>query len=195
VIAVNGAYAGREARKALENNLHVLLFSDNVPVEEEVALKELAHEKGLLMMGPDCGTAIINNVALCFGNAVRPGSVGVVAASGTGAQEVSVRIHDLGAGVSQLIGTGGRDLSEQVGGIMMIDGIRALAADPATSVIVLVSKPPAPRSRRRCSPRSPRRASPSSSTSSTVPRKRSSRPADTSRPAARTPPCRRYVSA
>ncbi|MFE7705638.1 acyl-CoA synthetase FdrA [Streptomyces sp. NPDC057486] len=144
VIAVNGAYAGREARKALENDLHVLLFSDNVPVEEEVALKELAHEKGLLMMGPDCGTAIINNVALCFGNAVRPGSVGVVAASGTGAQEVSVRIHALGAGVSQLIGTGGRDLSEQVGGIMMIDGIRALAADPATSVIVLVSKPPAP---------------------------------------------------
>ncbi|MFE2088542.1 acyl-CoA synthetase FdrA [Streptomyces sp. NPDC057582] len=144
VIAVNGAYAGREARKALENDLHVLLFSDNVPVEEEIALKELAHEKGLLMMGPDCGTAIINNVALCFGNAVRPGSVGVVAASGTGAQEVSVRIHALGAGVSQLIGTGGRDLSEQVGGIMMIDGIRAFAADPATSVIVLVSKPPAP---------------------------------------------------
>ncbi|NBE50290.1 acyl-CoA synthetase FdrA [Streptomyces boluensis] len=144
VIAVNGAYAGREARKALDNGLHVLLFSDNVPVEEEVALKQLAHDKGLLMMGPDCGTAIINNVALCFGNAVRPGSVGVVAASGTGAQEVSVRIHTLGAGVSQLIGTGGRDLSEEVGGIMMIDGIRALAADPATSVIVLVSKPPAP---------------------------------------------------
>ncbi|MGW9116363.1 acyl-CoA synthetase FdrA [Streptomyces sp. NPDC055663] len=144
VIAVNGAYAGREARKALENNLHVMLFSDNVPVEEEIALKRYAHDHGLLMMGPDCGTAIINNVALCFGNAVRPGSVGVVAASGTGAQEVSVRIHALGAGISQLIGTGGRDLSEQVGGIMMIDGIRALAADPATDVIVLVSKPPAP---------------------------------------------------
>ncbi|MDQ4503766.1 acyl-CoA synthetase FdrA [Sinomonas sp. ASV322] len=144
VIAVNGAYAAREARKALENGLHVMLFSDNVPVEDEVALKALAHEKGLLMMGPDCGTAIINNVGLCFANAVRPGTIGVVAASGTGSQEVSVRIHALGAGISQLIGTGGRDLSEQVGGVMMIDGIRALAADPGTEAIVLVSKPPAP---------------------------------------------------
>ncbi|MFF1356255.1 acyl-CoA synthetase FdrA [Streptomyces sp. NPDC058297] len=143
IVAVNGAYAAREARKALENGLHVMVFSDNVPIEEEVRLKQLAHSKGLFMMGPDCGTAIINNVALCFGNAVRPGTVGVVAASGTGAQEVSVRIHALGAGISQLIGTGGRDLSEPVGGIMMIDGIRALAADPGTGVIVLVSKPPA----------------------------------------------------
>ncbi|NUR86112.1 MAG: acyl-CoA synthetase FdrA [Nonomuraea sp.] len=144
VIAVNGAYAAREARTALNNGLHVMLFSDNVPVEQEIALKRLAHERGLLMMGPDCGTAIIDNVALCFGNAVRPGDVGIVAASGTGAQEVSVRVHALGGGISQLIGTGGRDLSEQVGGIMMIDGIRALAADPATEVIILVSKPPAP---------------------------------------------------
>ncbi|QNS09065.1 acyl-CoA synthetase FdrA [Streptomyces xanthii] len=144
VIAVNGAYAAREARKALESGLHVMMFSDNVAVEDEIALKNLAHDKGLFMMGPDCGTAIINNIALCFGNKVRPGNVGIVAASGTGSQEVSVRVHALGGGVSQLIGTGGRDLSEQVGGIMMVDGIRALAADPATDVIVLVSKPPAP---------------------------------------------------
>ncbi|MFI7008658.1 acyl-CoA synthetase FdrA [Streptomyces sp. NPDC050145] len=144
VIAVNGSYAAREARKALESGLHVMMFSDNVAVEDEIALKSLAHDKGLFMMGPDCGTAIINNIALCFGNKVRPGNVGIVAASGTGSQEVSVRVHALGGGVSQLIGTGGRDLSEQVGGIMMVDGIRALAADPATDVIVLVSKPPAP---------------------------------------------------
>jgi FdrA protein len=143
VVAVNGAYAAREARKALESGLHVMMFSDNVAVEDEIALKNLAHDKGLFMMGPDCGTAIINNVALCFGNKVRPGSIGIVAASGTGSQEVSVRVHALGGGISQLIGTGGRDLSEQVGGIMMVDGIRALAADPATDVIVLVSKPPA----------------------------------------------------
>lgn len=143
VIAVNGAYAAREARKALENDLHVLLFSDNVAVEDEIALKTMAHEKGLLMMGPDCGTAIINGVGLCFANAVRRGSIGIVAASGTGSQEVSVRIHALGGGVSQLIGTGGRDLSAEVGGVMMIDGIRALAADEGTEAIVLVSKPPA----------------------------------------------------
>ncbi|MFI0723160.1 acyl-CoA synthetase FdrA [Streptomyces sp. NPDC021224] len=144
VIAVNGAYAAREARKALLSGLHVMLFSDNVSVADEVALKQLAHERGLFMMGPDCGTAVIGNVALCFGNTVRPGRVGLVAASGTGSQEVSVRVHALGGGISQLIGTGGRDLSEEVGGIMMTDGIRALAADPGTDVIVLVSKPPAP---------------------------------------------------
>ncbi len=143
VIAVNGAFAAREARKALERGLHVMLFSDNVPVDDEIALKALAHEKGLLMMGPDCGTAIIDGVGLCFANKVRRGRIGVVAASGTGSQEVSVRVHALGAGISQLIGTGGRDLSAEVGGVMMIDGIRALAADPDTDVIVLVSKPPA----------------------------------------------------
>jgi FdrA protein len=142
VISVNGAYAAREARKALENDLHVMLFSDNVSVEEEIDLKKLAHEKGLLMMGPDCGTAIINNVGLAFSNAVRKGSIGIVGASGTGSQEVSVRIHEFG-GISQLIGTGGRDLSEEVGGMMMLDGIRALDADEETKVIVLVSKPPA----------------------------------------------------
>lgn len=149
VIAVNGAYAAREARHALENDLHVMLFSDNVSVEDEVALKTLAHDKGLLLMGPDCGTAIINGTGLCFANAVRRGSIGIVAASGTGSQEVSVRIHALGGGVSQLIGTGGRDLSADVGGIMMIDGIRALAADEETRAIVLVSKPPAPEVERR----------------------------------------------
>lgn len=144
IISVNGAFAAREARKALENDLHVMLFSDNVSIEEEISLKQYAHEKGLLMMGPDCGTAIIGNVALCFGNAVRKGSIGIVAASGTGSQEVSVRIHDFGGGITQLIGTGGRDLSEQVGGIMMLDGIKALDKDEATKVIVLISKPPAP---------------------------------------------------
>ncbi|KQL41929.1 FdrA family protein [Bacillus sp. FJAT-25509] len=144
VISVNGAFAAREARKALENDLHVMLFSDNVSVEEEIELKKLAHEKGLLMMGPDCGTAIISNVGLAFSNAVRKGNIGIVGASGTGSQEVSVRIHDFGGGITQLIGTGGRDLSEEVGGIMMLDAIKALDEDESTKVIVLVSKPPAP---------------------------------------------------
>ena len=94
------------------------------------------------MMGPDCGTAIIGNTGLCFANAVRKGNIGIVAASGTGSQEVSVRIHDFGGGITQLIGTGGRDLSKEVGGMMMLDGIKALDADEATKVIVLVSKPP-----------------------------------------------------
>ncbi len=143
IISVNGAFAAREARKALNAGKNVMIFSDNVSVEDELALKTLAHEKGLIVMGPDCGTAIINGTGLAFANAVRRGSIGIVGASGTGSQEVSVRIHDFGGGVSQLIGTGGRDLSTEIGGISMIDGIRALDADPETSVIVVISKPPA----------------------------------------------------
>lgn len=143
VVSVPGAYAARVARKALRQGLHVMMFSDNVTLEDEISLKQEAHERGLLMMGPDCGTAIINGKGLCFANGVRRGKIGIVAASGTGAQEVSVRIHDFGGGVSQLIGTGGRDLSADVGGIMMIDGMRALANDSATEIIVLISKPPA----------------------------------------------------
>ena len=143
VISVNGLFAAREARQALQNDLNVMLFSDNVSIEDELALKQLAHEKGLLMMGPDCGTAIINGAALCFGNAVRRGPIGIVGASGTGSQELSVRIHEFGGGVSQLIGTGGRDLSEKIGGIMMLDAIGMLEDDTQTEVIVLVSKPPA----------------------------------------------------
>ncbi len=143
VISLPGAYAAREAMRALRRGLHVMLFSDNVSLEDEIRLKALAREKGLLMMGPDCGTAIINGKPLCFANAVRRGSVGVVAASGTGLQEVTCCIDRLGSGVSQAIGTGGRDLkSEQVGGSTMLMGIEALAADPRTRVIVVVSKPP-----------------------------------------------------
>jgi succinyl-CoA synthetase alpha subunit len=143
IISVPGEHAAREARKALDCDMHVLLFSDNVSLDDEVELKQAAHDKGLLMMGPDCGTAILGHVGLCFANRVRRGNIGIVGASGTGSQEVSVRIHGFGGGITQLIGTGGRDLSERVGGIMMIDGLRALAGDAATAVIVLVSKPPA----------------------------------------------------
>ncbi len=143
LISVPGKYAAEEAKKALENNLHVMLFSDNVTIEEEKELKEMANEKGLLMMGPDCGTSIINNVPLAFANVVRKGSIGVVGASGTGTQEVTVIIDKLGAGVSQVIGTGGRDLRSEIGGITMIQGIEALINDPNTKVIVLISKPPA----------------------------------------------------
>lgn len=142
IISLPGKFAGREARKALGNNLHVMLFSDNVSIKEEKQLKELAHQKGLLLMGPDCGTAIINGVPLCFANKVNRGNIGIVTASGTGGQEVSSLIDRLGGGISQLIGTGGRDLREEVGGIMVLDGLAALQADPQTTVIVLISKPP-----------------------------------------------------
>lgn len=145
VISLPGAYAAREARKALEKGLHVMLFSDNVSLEEEVDLKRRAAAKGLLVMGPDCGTAIVNGQPLCFANVVRSGGVGVAAASGTGLQEVTCLVDRYGAGISQAVGTGGRDLKNpEVGGRTMLLTIAALAADPATSVIVVISKPPAP---------------------------------------------------
>jgi FdrA protein len=143
VISIAGRYAAGEAHTALENGLHVLLFSDNVPLEDEIALKELAAERGLLCMGPDAGTAIINGVALGFANAVPRGNVGLVSAAGTGLQGVTCGLARAGAGISQAIGTGGRDLSEAVGGATMLAGLAALQEDPGTGVIVLISKPPA----------------------------------------------------
>ena len=143
IISVPGIYAAREARKALHAGLHVMLFSDHVALEDEIALKKLAGRKGLLMMGPDCGTALINGKPLCFANVVRRGNIGVVAASGSGLQELTCLIHHFGAGVSQAIGTGGRDLRKEVGGLMMVTGVEALKADPSTEVIVVLSKPPA----------------------------------------------------
>ena len=143
LISVPGDYAAAEAMKALRLGMHVMLFSDNVPAESELALKTYARDHDLMVMGPDCGTAIVNGVPLGFANVVRRGPIGVVGASGTGTQEVTVRIHQLGAGVSQALGTGGHDLSKLIGGISMLHGLHALDADPATQVIVLVSKPPA----------------------------------------------------
>ena len=144
VVSVAGRYAADEAWEALYSGLHVLLFSDNVSLDDEIALKQYASQRGLLLMGPGAGTAILNGVALGFANVVPSGPVGIVSAAGTGLQEVSTLLAKSGVGLSQGIGTGGRDLKEEVGGIMMLDGLRALQADPDTRVIVLVSKPPAP---------------------------------------------------
>lgn len=144
VISVPGSYAAAEARKALKLGMHAFLFSDNVAVEDEIALKRFAAERGLLVMGPDCGTAILNGAPVGFANEVRMGRIGFAAASGTGLQQVTCLVDRLGEGVSQAIGTGGRDLSESVGGATMLAALELLAKDPATEVVVLVSKPPAP---------------------------------------------------
>lgn len=149
IISTPGAYATAEALKALKRGLHVFIFSDNVPVDDEAMLKRLAAKKNLLVMGPDCGTAILDGVPLGFANAVRRGVIGLVGASGTGLQQVSCLVDRLGEGCSQVIGVGGHDLDERVGGLMMQAGIERLAADPGTRVIVLVSKPPAPAVARR----------------------------------------------
>lgn len=145
LVSVAGRYAGAVAREAMQLGKHVFLFSDNVPVEEEISLKAQSAELGLLVMGPDCGTALIGGIGLGFANKVRKGPIGVVAAAGTGLQQVTSRIHQLGGGVTFGIGTGGRDMSEKVGAATFRQGIDALSRDPDTKVIVLVSKPPAPK--------------------------------------------------
>jgi FdrA protein len=144
VISVAGRYATDEAWDALHAGLHVLLFSDNVSLEDEIALKQYAAANGLLVMGSGAGTAILNGVALGFANVVPPGPVGIVSAAGTGLQEVSTLLAKAGVGITQGIGTGGRDLRNEVGAVMMLAGLKALQDDPATQVILLVSKPPAP---------------------------------------------------
>ena len=143
LVSVPGRYAAGVARDSLAQGKHVFLYSDNVSLEDEIALKQSAAEKGLLVMGPDCGTAIINGVGLGFANSIRRGSIGVVGASGTGLQQVTARIHQLGGGITHAIGTGGRDLSDSVGAITARQALDLLAADEATQVIVLISKPPA----------------------------------------------------
>jgi FdrA protein len=143
-ISVPGSYAAAEALKAVKQGLNVFMFSDNVPLAQEVAIKTEATKRDVLVMGPDCGTAIIGGVPLGFANNVRKGNIGLVAASGTGLQEVTTQIHRMGGGVSHAIGTGGRDVYADVGGITMLQGIALLAKDAGTKVIAIVSKPPAP---------------------------------------------------
>lgn len=144
LISVPGRFAANVAREALNLNRHVFLYSDNVSLADEVELKQIARSKGLLVMGPDCGTAIINGVGLGFANRVRRGNIGLVGASGTGLQAITSHIHQLGGGVSQAIGTGGRDLKADVGAITAHQALEILGRDAATRVIVLVSKPPSP---------------------------------------------------
>ena len=144
LISVPGRYAAAVAREALDLNQHVFLYSDNVSLADEIALTRTARDKGLLVMGPDCGTAIINGVGLGFANRVRRGPIGLVGASGTGLQAVTSEIHILGGGVSHVLGTGGRDLKSDVGAITAHQALDLLARDSETKVIVLISKPPAP---------------------------------------------------
>ena len=144
LISVPGDFAAAEARKALRRGLNVMIFSDNVPMRDEVALKREARDLGLLVMGPDCGTAIIAGVPLAFANNVPRGDIGVIGASGTGIQEVTCLIANAGQGISHAIGTGGRDLSDEVGGITTLMALDLFDRDQSTRHIVLVSKPSTP---------------------------------------------------
>lgn len=142
VISVPGEFAAHEAKKALEAGKNVFLFSDNVSIEDEIRLKTFSRSEGLLLMGPDCGTSLIGGVGIGFANAVRRGAIGAIAAAGTGLQEFTCMVHNAGYGISHGIGTGGRDLSDAVGGLTTLAAFDALENDPSTSVIVILSKPP-----------------------------------------------------
>ena len=143
LFSIPGEYAAPDLEEALDRGLHVFSFTDNVSLEDEIRLKKKAHEKGLLFMGPDCGTGIISSIPVAFTNVVKPGNIGIVGASGTGIQEVTTIIDRLGGGVIHAIGTGGRDLNEKVGAITVKDAIAALDKHDPTDIIVVISKPPA----------------------------------------------------
>ena len=149
LISTPGEYAAAEAEKALRLGLNVMVFSSNVSIAEEVALKRFARDRDLFMMGPDCGTAIVNGIPLGFANVLRRGPVGLVASAGTGLQEVTSLIERAGIGISQALGCGARDLSDEVEGISMLQGLKALADDASTHVIVLIAKHPSLRTARR----------------------------------------------
>lgn len=142
VISVPGEYAAREADTALDHGLNVFLFSDHVAVEDEIALKQKASKAGLIVMGPDCGTALIGGAGIGFANVVRRGPIGVAASSGTGLQEFTTLVHRAGSGISHGFGTGSRDLSDEVGGLSTLAAIEALEKDPETKMIAIISKPP-----------------------------------------------------
>ena len=142
VISIPGEYADREARKALEAGLNVFIFSSNVSIEDELELKRLAKQRGLLVMGPDCGTSLIGGVGIGFTNAIRRGGIGAIGATGTGLQEFTAQVHNLGYGISHAIGTGSHDLSDQIGGLTTLAALDALEQDVNTQVITIISKPP-----------------------------------------------------
>ncbi len=144
LISVAGHYAFEPARLALQDGCHVMMFSDNVSLEQELELKTLARGRGLLVMGPDCGTTILNGAPLAFANRIPPGPVAVVGASGTGIQELTSQIARLGSGITHAIGLGGRDLSEEIGGISAAMALDLVSRDDASRIIAFVSKPPAP---------------------------------------------------
>lgn len=143
LISVPGQYAAEEAEKALDHGLHAFIFSDNVDIHDELRLKQKGAEKGLLVMGPDCGTGVFSGIPIAFANVITEGNIGVVGASGTGIQEVTSLIDRLGGGVSHAIGTGGRDLSDTIGAITMLNAIQGLEKHKDTEVIAVISKPPA----------------------------------------------------
>jgi len=141
VLTIPGSYVAREAEKALEAGLNLFIFSSNVPVEEELRLKQAAGERGLLVMGPDCGTSLVNGIGLGFANAVRRGSIGAIGPSGTGLQEFTCLVHHAGAGISHAIGTGSHDLSDAIGGITTFAALDRLEADPRTEAVAIIAKP------------------------------------------------------
>ncbi|MFE0381820.1 FdrA family protein, partial [Streptomyces inhibens] len=143
LLSVPGPHVFAEATDALDSGLNVMIFSDNVPVGHEIHLKDRGRESGLLVMGPDCGTAVVGGVGLGFANVVRSGPIGLVAASGTGSQQLMCLLHAAGSGISHCLGVGGRDLSKAVGGRSTLQAMALLDADPDTELIVVVSKPPA----------------------------------------------------
>ncbi|MBP7654797.1 acyl-CoA synthetase FdrA [Candidatus Dependentiae bacterium] len=144
LFSIPGPFVKREAKTALSAGKNVMIFSDNVTIDEELELKQIAKQNGLIVMGPDCGTSIINGKGIAFANSMPIGKIGIIGASGTGIQQVSCILANKGYGVKHAIGLGGRDLSKQIGGISMLTAIDAMEKDIDIEIVILISKPPFP---------------------------------------------------
>jgi FdrA protein len=140
-LSIPGKQVKSLAARLIDRGLHVFLFSDHVPLEDEIAMKRLATQRKVLFMGPEAGTSIINGTVIGFGNRIRPGNVGIIGASGTGIQESTTLLHSCGSGITHAIGVGGRDMKKQVGGLMTLQAVAAFEEDPRTQTVLIVSKP------------------------------------------------------
>jgi len=140
-LSIPGQFVKEMATELIRKQLHLFVFSDHVPLEDEILLKNLALENNVLFMGPEAGTSILNGTVFGFGNRIRSGSVGIIGASGTGIQESSTMIDLFGEGISHAIGVGGRDLRNDIGGMMTMKTMEVFEDDPNTKAVLLVSKP------------------------------------------------------
>ena len=140
-LSIPGQFVKEMAIELIKKQLHLFVFSDHVPLEDEIYLKNLALENNVLLMGPEAGTSILNGTVFGFGNRVRKGSVGIIGASGTGIQESSTMLDLFGEGISHAIGVGGRDLRNDIGGMMTMKTMEIFENDPNTKAVLLVSKP------------------------------------------------------
>lgn len=139
-ISTPGPSAVREAMDALRAGRHMVLLSTGVTLTEEEKLKRKASKHGSLLLGPGCGTSILDGKGFGIWNSVRRGPIGIVCTAGSGLQALSCMVDEVG--VSHALGVGPRDLSQKINARGTLSALKFLAADEGTKVIVVVAQAP-----------------------------------------------------